>query len=106
MLAFVPRSSFLVYCFSFNANLYIWISAHLHIYSMVYYLPFFISKFLCMDRALIEKREVTATAERVVQGNIWSVAPGVWRMKDVFVNVFLIQNSANTKFVLITLGSG
>jgi glyoxylase-like metal-dependent hydrolase (beta-lactamase superfamily II) len=35
---------------------------------------------------------VSATEERELLSNVWAVAPGVWRMKDVFVNVFLVQN--------------
>ena len=56
-----------------------------------------------MDRAIIDKRAVTSTEERKVN-NVWAVAPGVWRMKDVFVNVFLVQNTDESKFVLIDGG--
>lgn len=34
----------------------------------------------------------------------FSVAPGVWRIKDVFVNVYLIHNPSENKWVLIDAG--
>jgi glyoxylase-like metal-dependent hydrolase (beta-lactamase superfamily II) len=57
-----------------------------------------------MDRAIIDQRQVSATEERAVLSNVWAVAPGVWRMKDVFVNVFLIQDNDNMDFVLVDTG--
>jgi glyoxylase-like metal-dependent hydrolase (beta-lactamase superfamily II) len=34
----------------------------------------------------------------------YSVAPGVWRIKDVFVNMYLIHNPQNNKWVLVDAG--
>lgn len=34
----------------------------------------------------------------------YSVAPGVWRIKDVFVNMYLIHNPSNNKWVLLDTG--
>ena len=57
-----------------------------------------------MDRALIAKRQVTADQEREIIGNVFAVAPGVWRMKDIFVNVYIIQNTDNPSWVLVDTG--
>ena len=34
----------------------------------------------------------------------YSVAPGVWRIKDVFVNMYLIHNPTDNKWVLLDTG--
>src|ERR1044072_7273048 len=34
----------------------------------------------------------------------YSVAPGVWRIKDVFVNMYLIHNPSENKWVLVDTG--
>ncbi len=34
----------------------------------------------------------------------FSVAPGVWRIKDLFVNMYLIHNPSNNKWVLLDTG--
>src|SRR5689334_1807146 len=34
----------------------------------------------------------------------YSVAPGVWRIKDVFVNMYLVHNPAANKWVLVDTG--
>lgn len=34
----------------------------------------------------------------------YSVAPGVWRIKDIFVNMYLIHNAADNKWVLVDAG--
>jgi glyoxylase-like metal-dependent hydrolase (beta-lactamase superfamily II) len=57
-----------------------------------------------MNKSIIENREATATAESERSKNIFTVAPNVWRMKDVFVNVFIIQNAENSNFVLVDTG--
>ncbi|HWJ25652.1 MAG TPA: MBL fold metallo-hydrolase [Flavisolibacter sp.] len=57
-----------------------------------------------MDRALVDKREASAMAERMLFDHIYSVAPGVWRMKDVFVNVYIIQSTDSPEFVLVDTG--
>ena len=54
-----------------------------------------------MNQTLVEKREQSATEERRLGSNTWLVAPGVWRLKDLFVNVFLIQNREGTEWVLV-----
>lgn len=57
-----------------------------------------------MNRTLVEKREESATEERKLGSNSWLVAPGVWRLKDLFVNVFVIQNREGTEWVLVDAG--
>jgi glyoxylase-like metal-dependent hydrolase (beta-lactamase superfamily II) len=57
-----------------------------------------------MNRAIVDKREQSATEERSIADNIWLVAPGVWRMKDLFVNVYIIQNREGTDWVLVDAG--
>ncbi len=57
-----------------------------------------------MNRKTIERREVSATDEREIASNIFIVAPGVWRMKDIFVNVYIIQNRESTNWVLLDTG--
>jgi glyoxylase-like metal-dependent hydrolase (beta-lactamase superfamily II) len=57
-----------------------------------------------MNQNIIEGRPVTATMEREIAKNIFLVAPGVWRMKDVFVNVFIIQNSHSSNWILVDAG--
>jgi glyoxylase-like metal-dependent hydrolase (beta-lactamase superfamily II) len=57
-----------------------------------------------MNRALAERREVSATQERSSGTCSWLVAPGVWRIKDLFVNVFIIQNRESTGWVLVDAG--
>ena len=34
----------------------------------------------------------------------WLVAPGVWRLKDIFVNVYLIQDTEGTGWVMVDAG--
>ena len=57
-----------------------------------------------MNRTLVEKRELSATEERELYSNVFVVAPGIWRMKDIFVNMFIIQNSEGTAWVLVDTG--
>jgi glyoxylase-like metal-dependent hydrolase (beta-lactamase superfamily II) len=57
-----------------------------------------------MNKALVERREETATAERELAANTYLVAPGVYRMKDLLVNVFIIQNRDATEWVLVDTG--
>ncbi|MDB5251045.1 MAG: fold metallo-hydrolase [Flaviaesturariibacter sp.] len=57
-----------------------------------------------MSRTTITNRVVTATEEREIGKNMWLVAPGVWRVKDVFVNAFIIQNGEGTNWVLVDAG--
>jgi glyoxylase-like metal-dependent hydrolase (beta-lactamase superfamily II) len=57
-----------------------------------------------MNKAIIDRREVSATEERYVSKNVFAVAPGVWRMKDLFVNVFMIQDRDATSWALVDAG--
>ena len=57
-----------------------------------------------MNKILAESREVTATEERHLGNSVFFVAPGVWRIKDVFVNMFIIQNREGTNWVLVDAG--
>lgn len=57
-----------------------------------------------MKRTLAEAREQSATEERNISGTVYAVAPGVWRLKDIFVNVFIIQNREGTNWVLVDAG--
>ncbi len=57
-----------------------------------------------MNRTLADKREVSSTEERAIGTNSWLVAPGVWRLKDIFVNMFIIQNRDGTEWVLVDAG--
>lgn len=57
-----------------------------------------------MNQNIVKGRQVSATIEREIANNIFLVAPGVWRMKDVFVNVFIIQNSHSSNWILVDTG--
>ncbi|HVG41932.1 MAG TPA: MBL fold metallo-hydrolase, partial [Chitinophagaceae bacterium] len=57
-----------------------------------------------MNKAIVDRREVSATSERTFSKNVFAVAPGVWRMKDLFVNVFIIQDRDSTNWVLVDAG--
>lgn len=57
-----------------------------------------------MDRRLVDKRHSSSTEEREIVTNIFAIAPGVWRMKDVFVNVFIIESGEQPGWVLIDTG--
>ncbi len=58
-----------------------------------------------MNRTLIENREISAREERpLATTNSWLVAPGVWRLKDVFVNVYILQDKEATGFVMVDAG--
>jgi glyoxylase-like metal-dependent hydrolase (beta-lactamase superfamily II) len=57
-----------------------------------------------MNKTLVQRREKSATEERSVGSNSWIVAPGVWRLKDIFVNVYIIQNKEATEWVLLDTG--
>jgi glyoxylase-like metal-dependent hydrolase (beta-lactamase superfamily II) len=57
-----------------------------------------------MNQTLVERREESATEERSVGKNSWLVAPGVWRLKDIFVNVYIIQNREGTEWILVDAG--
>ncbi len=57
-----------------------------------------------MDRKLVDRREQSATEEREIVNNVYAIAPGVWRMKDVFVNIFIIESQERPGWVLIDTG--
>lgn len=57
-----------------------------------------------MNRALVDRREESATEERKLDTCIWLVAPGVWRLKDIFVNVYFIQDREATGWVMVDAG--
>ena len=57
-----------------------------------------------MNRTLVDKRVQSATEERNIGNNSWVVAPGVWRLRDLFVNVYLIQDSEATGWVMVDAG--
>lgn len=57
-----------------------------------------------MDRKIIDRRQMSATEEREITDNIYFVAPGVWRMKDVFVNVYVVESQEQPGWVLIDTG--
>jgi len=66
--------------------------------------PYSTTKKKYMNRTVVDRREESATEERSVGTNSWLVAPGVWRLKDLFVNVYLIQNREGTDWVLVDTG--
>ncbi|MDB5195812.1 MAG: fold metallo-hydrolase [Flaviaesturariibacter sp.] len=57
-----------------------------------------------MSRTTISNRTVTATEERELGKNQWVVAPGVWRLKDIFVNIYIIQDTDTSNWVLVDAG--
>jgi glyoxylase-like metal-dependent hydrolase (beta-lactamase superfamily II) len=52
----------------------------------------------------IRQREATATEEKELFYNAWIVAPHVWRLKNIFVNVFIIQDPETQNWVLVDAG--
>lgn len=57
-----------------------------------------------MDKRIVDKRNVSVTEERHIVGNIYAVSPNVWRMKDVFVNVYIIESQEQPGWVLVDTG--
>lgn len=57
-----------------------------------------------MSNQVLEKIADFAIEELEIANNIYHVAQGVWRLKDKFVNVFLIQNNKNSDWVLVDAG--
>jgi len=57
-----------------------------------------------MNRTLVDRREETATAERQIGTHSWIVAPGVYRLKDIFVNVYIIQDREATGWIMVDAG--
>lgn len=48
--------------------------------------------------------KVKVTKEKDVYVNWFNVAPGVWGMKDLFVNIFMIHNPKDNQWVLVDAG--
>jgi glyoxylase-like metal-dependent hydrolase (beta-lactamase superfamily II) len=46
----------------------------------------------------------SGTMRSVIKANWFTVAPGVWGLRDAFVNVYLIHNAVEKKWVLIDAG--
>jgi len=57
-----------------------------------------------MNKTIVDQREQSATEERSLGTNTWLVAPGVWRLKDIFVNVYIIQDREATGWVMVDAG--
>ena len=57
-----------------------------------------------MNQTLVEKRKVSATEEKALGTNTWLVAPGVWRLKDIFVNLYILEDHDATGFVMVDTG--
>ncbi len=57
-----------------------------------------------MNRAIVDRREHSATEERVAGSCSWLIAPGVWRLKDIFVNVYIVKDREATGWVLVDTG--
>ena len=57
-----------------------------------------------MSKAIVSRREQSATEERSMGTHTWLVAPGVWRVKDIFVNVYLIQDREATGWIMVDAG--
>jgi len=57
-----------------------------------------------MNKTLADKRANRATEERLIDRNAWLIAPGVWRLKDLFVNVYIIQDESQLGWVLVDTG--
>jgi len=58
----------------------------------------------CMNRTLVDKREQSSTQERSLNNSSWLVAPGVWRLKDIFVNIYIIQDRDATGWIMVDAG--
>ncbi|HUR10763.1 MAG TPA: MBL fold metallo-hydrolase, partial [Flavitalea sp.] len=48
--------------------------------------------------------KIKVTNEKDVYVNWFNVAPGVWGMKDTFVNLYMIHSPADNKWVLVDAG--
>lgn len=57
-----------------------------------------------MDQKIVGQRQNSATEERELFKNAFLVAPGVWRLKDIFVNMFIVLSHESGKWVLIDAG--
>jgi glyoxylase-like metal-dependent hydrolase (beta-lactamase superfamily II) len=57
-----------------------------------------------MNRKIADQRQSGASAEREIIDHIYAIAPGVWRMKDIFVNVYIIESQEQPGWVLVDTG--
>jgi glyoxylase-like metal-dependent hydrolase (beta-lactamase superfamily II) len=57
-----------------------------------------------MNQALVDQRQESAFGERELYNNVYLVAPGVWRLKDIFVNMYLIQDPDADSWILVDTG--
>jgi glyoxylase-like metal-dependent hydrolase (beta-lactamase superfamily II) len=57
-----------------------------------------------MNKAIVDRREQSATEERSLGTNTWLIATGVYRLKDTFVNVYFIQDREATGWVMVDTG--
>src|SRR5690348_9298518 len=57
-----------------------------------------------MNRTLVDRREQSVSEERSVGTQSWIVAPGVWRLKDLFVNVYFIADREATGWIMVDAG--
>jgi len=57
-----------------------------------------------MNRSIVDRREATATEEKMIGKNSRVVAPGVWRLKDLFVNVYFLHDHEGTGWVMVDAG--
>ena len=57
-----------------------------------------------MNKAIVDRRKQSAAKETSVGAHSWLVAPGVYRLRDIFVNVYLIQNRETTDWVMVDTG--
>src|SRR6478609_6851665 len=58
-----------------------------------------------MGKVISSKKNVRAKRAKIPTMPDWFVvAPGVWGLKDIFVNVYLVRNSVDNSWVLIDTG--
>lgn len=57
-----------------------------------------------MDHNIVENRQAITSSEKEIAKNIFLVAPGVWRMKNIFVNVFIVRNNHSSNWILVDTG--
>ena len=57
-----------------------------------------------MNRTLVDRREASAPMERELVNNVYLVAPGVYRLKDLFVNIFILQDREAMEWILVDAG--
>lgn len=68
------------------------------------FVPFISTKRKCMDKRIVNRRNNAAAEERHIINHIYAIAPGLWRMKDVFVNVYIIESQEQPGWILVDTG--